>query len=78
MGRSLAKELVKKGVQRMGADLSRIDILTRREIEARIAGPLIRAFTDEIGQDRNPRDCQDCNRITCTRERCPTGKADGR
>jgi hypothetical protein len=28
----------------MGADLSRIGILTRREIEARIAGPLIKAF----------------------------------
>ncbi|MGO9116540.1 MAG: L-2-amino-thiazoline-4-carboxylic acid hydrolase [Desulfomonilaceae bacterium] len=36
----------------MGADLSQIDILTRREIEARIIGPLITAFTDEIGQDR--------------------------
>jgi hypothetical protein len=52
MGTSLAKEVVKKGVHTMGADLSRIDILTRREIEARITGPLIRAFSHEIGQDR--------------------------
>ncbi len=36
----------------MGADLSKIDILTRREIEALIAGPLIRALTDEIGPDK--------------------------
>jgi hypothetical protein len=36
----------------MGADLSRIDILTRREIEARIAGPLIKAFIKEVGRDR--------------------------
>lgn len=36
----------------MGADLSRIDILTRREIEARITGPLIRAFIEEVGRDR--------------------------
>jgi hypothetical protein len=36
----------------MEADLSRIDILTRREIEARIAGPLIRAFIEEVGRDR--------------------------
>jgi L-2-amino-thiazoline-4-carboxylic acid hydrolase len=36
----------------MGADLSLIDILTRREIEARIAGPLIKAFVEEVGRDR--------------------------
>jgi hypothetical protein len=36
----------------MGADLSKIGILTRREIEARIAGPLIKAFMAEIGEDR--------------------------
>jgi len=36
----------------MGADLSQINILTRREIEARIAGPLIRAFIDELGRNR--------------------------
>jgi predicted ArsR family transcriptional regulator len=36
----------------MGADLSQINILTRREIEARIAGPLIRAFIDELGGNR--------------------------
>ncbi len=36
----------------MGADLSRIGILTRREIEARIAGPLIRAFMKETGEER--------------------------
>ena len=36
----------------MGADLSRIDILTRREIEARIAAPLMRAFIEEVGRDK--------------------------
>jgi L-2-amino-thiazoline-4-carboxylic acid hydrolase len=36
----------------MGADLSLIDILTRREIEACIAGPLIKAFVEEVGRDR--------------------------
>jgi len=36
----------------MGADLSKIGILARREIEARIAGPLIQAFTKEIGYER--------------------------
>ena len=36
----------------MGADLSKIGILTRREIEARIAGPLIKAFMEEVGEER--------------------------
>jgi predicted ArsR family transcriptional regulator len=36
----------------MGEDLSQITILTRREIEARIAGPLIRAFIEDLGRDR--------------------------
>ncbi len=36
----------------MGADLSKIGILTRREIEARIAGPLIRAFIQETGEEK--------------------------
>lgn len=36
----------------MGADLSQINILTRREIEARIAGPLIRGFIEELGRDK--------------------------
>lgn len=36
----------------MAADLRKIGILTRREIEARIAGPLIRAFMAEIGEER--------------------------
>jgi hypothetical protein len=36
----------------MGADLSKIGILTRREIEARIAGPLIRAFMQQTGEAR--------------------------
>lgn len=36
----------------MGADLSKIDLLTRREIEARIAGPLIKAFAEEFGEER--------------------------
>jgi len=36
----------------MGADLSKIPILVRREIEARLAGPLIEAFSREFGRDR--------------------------
>ena len=36
----------------MDADLSKIGILTRREIEARIAGPLIKAFMKETGEAR--------------------------
>ena len=36
----------------MGADLSKIGMLARREIEARIAGPLIKAFMVEIGEER--------------------------
>jgi len=45
-------EFMEKGFQTMGADLSRIDILTRREIEALISGPLIRAFIEEVGRER--------------------------
>ena len=33
-------------------DINQIDIMTRREIEARIAGPLIRAYAEEIGEER--------------------------
>ncbi len=36
----------------MGADLSQIGMLVQREIEARIAGPLIKAFMAEIGEER--------------------------
>jgi hypothetical protein len=36
----------------MGVDLSNIGILARREIEARMAGPLIRAFTVELGKEK--------------------------
>jgi len=36
----------------VGADLSQIDILTRREIEALITGPLIRAFVEELGREK--------------------------
>ena len=36
----------------MGEDLSQINILTRREIEARIARPLILAFVEEFGKDK--------------------------
>jgi hypothetical protein len=36
----------------MTADLSQIDLLTRREIEIRIAGPLIRAFIEELGREK--------------------------
>jgi hypothetical protein len=36
----------------MTKDLSQINLLTRREIEIRIAGPLIRAFMEELGRDK--------------------------
>ena len=36
----------------MGSNLSQVSILTRREIEARIVGPLIHAFMDEFGVDK--------------------------
>ena len=36
----------------MGADLSNIGLLARRQIEAQIAGPLIKAFMAEIGEER--------------------------
>ena len=36
----------------MGANLSQIGMLAQREIEARIAGPLIKAFMAEIGKER--------------------------
>ncbi len=36
----------------MRADLLQIDILTRREIEALITGPLIRAFIEGIGREK--------------------------
>lgn len=35
----------------MPEDINQISILTRREIEARIAGPLIKAFMEELGSD---------------------------
>lgn len=36
----------------MAADPGSIGVLARREIEARIAGPLIKAFMAEIGEER--------------------------
>lgn len=36
----------------MAADLSKISILARREIEARILGPVIAAFIKEVGKER--------------------------
>ncbi len=36
----------------MGADLSQIDILSRREIEALITVPLIKAFIEEVGREK--------------------------
>ena len=36
----------------MPEDINQISILTRREIEARIAGPLIKAFMEELGSDK--------------------------
>ena len=37
----------------MPEDINQISILTRREIEARIAGPLINAFMEELGSDKS-------------------------
>ena len=36
----------------MGADLSNIGILLRREIEARMVGPLYEAFSKEFGEEK--------------------------
>jgi predicted hydrocarbon binding protein len=36
----------------MSSDLSQVNMLTRREIEARIAGPLIKAFADAFGKEK--------------------------
>jgi hypothetical protein len=36
----------------MTVDVNQISILTRREIEARIAGPLIKAFMEELDRDK--------------------------
>ena len=36
----------------MAENLDSIGILTRREIEARIAGPLIKAFAEEFGKEK--------------------------
>lgn len=36
----------------MAADLNQVGILVRREIEARIAGPLIKAFMKELGDEK--------------------------
>lgn len=36
----------------MDTDLSKVDILTRREIEARMVGPLIKAFMREFGKEK--------------------------
>ena len=36
----------------MSRNIDQIGILPRREIEARIAGPLIKAFAEEIGKER--------------------------
>ena len=36
----------------MDAQLPRLPLLEQREIEARIVGPLVRAFAAELGQDR--------------------------
>jgi len=34
----------------MASDLSQIGILARREVEARVIGPIIRAFTNQLGK----------------------------
>ncbi len=36
----------------MGADLSKVSILARREIEARILSPVTKAFIKELGKER--------------------------
>ena len=36
----------------MGADQSRLPLLEQRAIEARIVGPLVRAFAEEVGEER--------------------------
>lgn len=36
----------------MAADLSKVSVLARREIEARIVTPLVKAFTEEFGEGR--------------------------
>ena len=36
----------------MGPDGSKLTLLGRREIEARIVGPLVRAFADEVGSEK--------------------------
>jgi L-2-amino-thiazoline-4-carboxylic acid hydrolase len=36
----------------MGADQSRLPLLEQRAIEARIVGPLVRAFAEEVGDER--------------------------
>lgn len=36
----------------MAFDPSQMDILDRRQVEAMILGPMLRAFQDEIGEDR--------------------------
>ena len=36
----------------MSIDLGQISLLARREIEARIAGPLIKAFMEEFGKEK--------------------------
>lgn len=36
----------------MGADLSTVGLLPRREIEAQIVGPLIKAFMEEFGREK--------------------------
>jgi predicted hydrocarbon binding protein len=41
-----------KGEKKMGADLSKVSILARREIEAGILGPVIKAFMKELGPER--------------------------
>jgi hypothetical protein len=42
----------KEGGKKMAADLSKISILARREIEARILSPVIAAFIQEVGKER--------------------------
>ncbi len=36
----------------MGAEQSKLPLLQQREIEARIVGPLVRAFAEEVGEER--------------------------
>ncbi len=61
----------------MQADTPKLPLLDQREIEARIIGPLVRAFAEEIGQEQA---LAIVGRVirNLARERCRTGSASRR